>query len=556
MSDELFYFNGVNASTGAYLSPPMNAQELAQLARGETKSIEPDHLADLRDREAKKKSHLGVKAGVDPRDLAQTGWGVIFARDTPPAVRDALTPLLEFRKAQANQIKERYHEYIFQPEESKNAFLVRNGVGIGAVDPDKMPYYLLIVGDPEKIPYTFQYQLDVAYAVGRLHLDTPDDYALYAQSVVRAERDHVTRGKHAAFFGVANANDFSTQASANNLVKPLAAKLGAAQPDWTFDTWLAEAATKTRLEDLLREQAPALLFTASHGAAFDLGDSRQMKHQGALICQEWDPQAMQGKPLPQSMYYAMDDVTEDARVHGMISFHFACFGAGTPREDEYSETQPGMREAKQIAPYAFVAKLPKKLLAHPKGGALAVAGHIDRAWGASFLWNENIEQLGAFESAFKQLLDGYPIGAAMEFFNARYAELATSLSGDLAALKVGKRVDPKGLGTEWAATNDARGYAVLGDPAVRLNTGENGSAPQDADTAKTFHTLTLADAPTPTAPPALPESASFAVTNTAPEAAENSKTDLSLQATLDKMEQQIAALAETLKEIRAALQSK
>lgn len=531
MSENLFFFNGINAGTGEYLIPPLPAPQLVQVARGE--SIAPEHLLELKWRDAQRASHYGVKAGVDPTDLTQAGWGVIFASDADLALRDALRELLEHRQQQANKIQERYREYFgekgYRRGESKNLFLARQGAGPGAVDPDKVPYYLLIVGDPEKIPYSFQYQLDVAYAVGRIHFDTLDEYSQYAQSVVRAEKENVSRGKRAVFFGVANPDDPNTQASAEHLVQPLAEKMRASEPAWTIDTFLVEGATKGKLETLLKDDTPAFLFTASHGAGFELGDPRQVKHQGALICQDWNgPVAMQGRPVPQTMYYAMDDVTGDARVHGMVAFHFACFGAGTPREDEFTHLRQGIRERVQIAPSAFLAKLPKKLLAHPKGGALAVIGHIDRAWGSSFLWNQSVAQLSTFESTVQRLLDGYPVGAAMEFFNERYAELAASLSGDLEDLKYNKKVDPLELATTWTANNDARGYAVIGDPAVRLNVHAKTVALQT-------ETITLRA-----------ETQTEVV----------SGTDSEIEATLERMEQQIAELAATLKELRATIKSK
>lgn len=527
MSDQLLYFNGVNASNGAYITPPMPAEQLAQLARGET--IAPDQLAELKWRKGLGEAHMGVKEGIDPRDLAQAGWGVILPPNVDPAVQDALRPLLELRKAQATRLQNRYREYIYRPDESKNVFLARNGAGPGAVDPDRVPYYLMIVGDPEKIPYSFQYQLDVAYAAGRIQFDSTAEYAQYAQSVVRAEQDDFSLAKHATFFGVMNPDDPSTQASADRLVKPLADKLRGQKLEWTFDSYTAQDATKGRLENVIKDDTPALLFTASHGAGFDLGDPRQLKHQGALVCAEWGgPVAMKDKPIPQSMYYAMDDVPGEAHLHGLIAFHFACFGAGTPRYDEFSHLRQGLRERTQIAPSSFLARLPKKLLGHPKGGALAVIGHVDRAWGSSFLWDRSIDQLSTFESALARLLDGYPVGAAMEFFNERYAELATSLSSNLEDLKFNRKVDPLELANTWTANNDARGYVVLGDPAVRLRVnGKN-----------------RADSPQR-------ESLSLAAS-----ASQQTLLDTDrLDSTLAKLEQQVAALAETIKELRANIKS-
>jgi hypothetical protein len=546
MSEPLLYFNGVNAGTGTYLVPPMPASALATIARGD--AVNADTLADAKWRATQKQSHLGVKAGVDATDLAQAGWGVIFAQGENPAVRDALRELLDYRQAQANQSKERYREYWgddgYLPGESKNAFLARHGVGPGAVDPDKVPYYLLLVGDPEKIPYSFQYQLDVAYAVGRIHFDTTAEYAQYAQSVVRAEKGLVARGKRAVFFSAANPDDPSTQASTQNLAQPLADKMRVSQTAWTFDSYLADGATKTRLEALLKDDAPAFLFTATHGAGFDYGEPRQVKHQGALICQDWSgPKAMANRPIPQSMYYAMDDVPGDARVHGMIAFHFACFGAGTPRYDEFAHLRQGVKtilEPMQLAPYAFVARLPRALLAHPKGGALAVIGHVDRAWGASFLWNSKIEQLSTFESMLTRLLDGYPIGAAMEFFNERYAELAASLSSDLENLKKPYiKVNLDEFSMLWTANNDARGYAVLGDPAVRIQSQAR------APNAPVMESITLsAETSSPVAP-------NDALNTTASETSEQQ-----IEATIAKLERQVADLNATIQALRAALQSK
>jgi hypothetical protein len=65
-------------------------------------------------------------------------------------------------------------------------------------------------------------------------------------------------------------------------------------------------------------------------------------------------------------------------------------------------------------------------------------------------------------------MEGHPIGSAVEFFNERYAELATVLTQELYGIQNNKTPNTYFLATMWTAHNDARGYAIVGDPAVRL----------------------------------------------------------------------------------------
>jgi hypothetical protein len=120
--------------------------------------------------------------------LLARGWGVIFASDADPAIVEALRPLLELRRAQAGKLFRIYAgDTGHRPKQSKSQFLGCYGVTDGMpVDPELMPYYLLSVGEPERIPFAFQYELDVEYAVGRLCFSKPGEYAQFAHAVVAA----------------------------------------------------------------------------------------------------------------------------------------------------------------------------------------------------------------------------------------------------------------------------------------------------------------------------------------------------------------------------------
>jgi hypothetical protein len=476
-SDALLYFNGINGATGRYDLEPMAAAALSQAAQG-IPPRQPDdkaHLDELRRRfQRDTEAHFAPKEGVNPKNLAETGWGVIFAFGADPAVYEALSPLLKMRKQQAG---DKYKEYMGalayrgatadSPAESKQSFLARNGAGPGPVDPGIVPYYLLIVGDPDTIPFRFQYQLDVQYAVGRIHFETLAEYAAYAGSVVAAETGSLALKRRMAVFGVANQGDVATNMSRDELAAPLA-DWAAGQNGWAVEKYVSGDATKAKLAAVM-DDAPAFLFTASHGMCYDSDDARQEAQQGALLCQDWPGPSWQ-QAIPDGFLFAGDDVASDARIFGSITMHFACFGAGTPKLSDYSAA--GAPPA--IATRSFLGRLPQRLIAHPRGGALAVIGHVERAWGCSFHWNRAGSQTEVFKSTIKRLLEGHPVGSALEYFNGRYAELSSDLSTMLEDVKFGAAADPYEISALWTANNDARSYSVVGDPAVRLMLAENG----------------------------------------------------------------------------------
>ena len=269
----------------------------------------------------------------------------------------------------------------------------------------------MIVGHPEEIPYRFQYELDVQYAVGRLIFDTVQDYANYAASVVAAEKRDIVLPRAATFFGVANPGDRVMKLSADNLIEPLYNAFSKKNSGWDIRSIMRDGATKAHLQALLGgPETPALLMTASHGMGFPLGDPRQLQHQGALLCQDWPGQEAWGRrPISRDHYFAADDVAVNTNLLGLLAFFFACDGAGTPEVDEYSKK--AFAQPRPIAPFSFSAELPKKMLSHPRGRRLVVVGHIERAWSFSFDWPDGGAQTAVFESTLQRLFDGHPIGS-------------------------------------------------------------------------------------------------------------------------------------------------
>jgi hypothetical protein len=477
-------FNGIDATTGGY----------------SLSGLDPGQVLEVVSRRPSTGRPRGPIPGVDVKNLAASGWGVVFPRNVEAAVREALGPLLALRRRQVGNDRlfrvleydqERNDPPRAEQGESLEEFFLRHGVSFAQANPVELPYYLLLVGGPEAIPFSFQFQLDVQYAVGRLAFDTPEEYARYTDTVVAAEERRLTLPRRVALFGVLNEDDLATDLSTEQLVAPLADALAKAQearrngkgpgggagspeaaggtggPPWEIASVVGRGATKARLQALLGgDETPALAFTASHGLCFRPGHQCQLDRQGSLLCSDWPGPKKSPRPIPEESYLSAADVADGARPAGLVAFHFACYSAGTPLVDDFAVATGDRPEA--IAARPFVARLAQRLLGHPRGGALAVIGHVERAWGYSFFWQHLKAQVQPFAVAFEAMLDGCPVGGAMESFGQRYATLATQLVDALERREAGEAAVAARLKDLWTAHNDAKSYALLGDPAVRM----------------------------------------------------------------------------------------
>jgi hypothetical protein len=395
-------------------------------------------------------------------NLQLFGWGVIFAPGIDPAVRAALAELLEYRQAKAGKL---YHVLEYKQGETAAQFLTRHGAPVGLFDPEKVPYYLLIVGGPEVIPFDLQYGLGMNYAVGRLAFDTPEEYARYGRSLIAAETGQVALPPELGVFAPQHPHDIATRKLHEILIKPLLERLGRdeqparrrAVPKWKTTTALTEAADKARLSQLLGgSETPSLLFLVSHGVSFASGDPQQVLSQGALLCQDWPGSA--GK-VARDHYLAAEDIGDGARLLGVVAFLYGEFTGGTPDFDDFSFLNA---DRKRLAPRPFVSRLPQRLLAHPAGGALAIIGHVDRPWITL------VEPTSNVVGVLRRLMTGSTVGVAMQAMNQRYTQLAVRLGEELMATRDKDQKEQSQLQMLRTAVIDARNFIVLGDPAARL----------------------------------------------------------------------------------------
>ena len=431
---------------------------------------------------------LGPDATVsDPNDLTQTGWCVLFASDADPTIQQQLQPLIDLRRSQVVS-SDLFKVFagddpntggvLLNPDKSPQSaseWARLHGVSLNApVDPSIIPYYILIVGSPARIPFEFQAALKLQWLVGRLHFDDIADYGRYAAHVVAHEsKPWPTDGttiskKNAAVWVTRNQGDVATlllwRAITGDFRDGKRA-LGAGPFGFTVDVYADDAATKSQLADLMRGRSshgqPSVLFTGSHGLECPITEpAHQLTRQGSLITQAWSKgTAFVEKDDP--CKFTAADIPADNTLPGTMVFLFACYSAGCPAADNYYFNTDGSQIP--VAPEPLIAALPQALLAN---GSLAVIGHIDRAFPYAFVNLSGTPQIQTIRTPLELMMRGTRVGLAADSFSLAWSSMASLMQLPASATPNAQAV----LASLQAhiARDDARNYIVLGDPATRL----------------------------------------------------------------------------------------
>jgi hypothetical protein len=456
--------------TGRHLFKPMDDEDVIR-ALINAMEDNADHVQSLSRTTAEAVSYRGERqrATFDPGDPRAAGWTYLVNAADPR--RQEIAMILE-PLAKHRGMADPTEPLLYNGESSDDWFnwLHDNYYALD-LEGVRVPQYILVVGGPTRVPFLFQAVLGTVANVGRVDFDKLDDLRDYVAKLIRIETTaEPLVAEEAILFAPDVGLPDPTYFSRQYMVEPLAEQI---RHELRFETHtlIGDDATKANLLDILRTKKPALVYTASHGlGATDASVEIQKRYNGSICCQH------RGALTLDSLFSADDVPLEQAFLEGAVFFQFACFGYGTPAQSDYAHWIEGV--PKRYTDADFVAALPKKLLAHPKG-PIAFIGHLDTAFLHGFAdveaphilerWHARI---APFKKAAEQLLAVQPSGFAMHDMSTRYSVCNALITHTYdqqrrRRLSWNARLKARFL-DNWITRGDAQNYMVFGDPATRL----------------------------------------------------------------------------------------
>jgi hypothetical protein len=408
---------------------------------------------------------------LDRGDPEQAGWTFVVAQTDPRSQEyiEALRELAEVRK-----MHDPSSPLIFDAApEGWSDWINDELLGL-PTDGKPVPHFILLVGGPQYIPFHFQSVLDSFAQVGRLDFDDIRELKSYIRKLINLERAAEPAGQRAAvIFATDDGPNDPTHYSSRYMAMPLADHCQGKHGLPTSQLIGLEA-TKRNLLESVQKNNPVILYTATHGLGLGSQSSVQdrQRYNGSICC---DTTNLNGTDA----LFSADDVPSTPFLEGGVFFQFACHGYGTPDRSDFTHWLGDPQDcADSTCIDPFVAALPKKLLAHPRG-PIAYIGHVDLAFLHGFTDPHDLISIGRwskrmspFVAALDSILTTQPSGLAMEDINKRYNLANAVITG------VYNRIRGTSLSwtpeqeenfvDQWIYRTDAQNYILLGDPAARV----------------------------------------------------------------------------------------
>lgn len=472
------------------------------LAHGDDGSPILDHGADPRSAAgtagpaSRRRERFLADITANADDLAHQGWAIVAAADPEGArleamVRDLVRARAEEQGAEVLSIR--------VPPGMDSATATRWKAAVYPTlygeDEARRPRYLLILGDLDRVSLDTQHVLAQDGITGRLACAGDGGYGAYVDKVLGWQRAPSRHERARALFYTVHDGTGATTAGHTKLVQPCHERCVRAArdkprtfPASTIEAHGAPSPDPGELLGLAAARQPSVLLSMSHG----MGPPRRRRwtpaearrHQGAMSF------GAEGA-------LAAEDLASAPFLPGGLWIYFACFGAGTPRTSAYHHwlemlADQGMAELGPVNETlrgldeggGFVSGLGKAALANPDG-PLAVLSHIDLAWSYSY---EELRVGGAEDSRrvsgsnralnffqlISKLVAGARAGAASLALKLRLGAVGAELNAHYDRCKRAGEVEgatPEellALGNLWMLHQDLLGFALLGDPAIRL----------------------------------------------------------------------------------------
>ena len=412
----------------------------------------------------------------------EAGWTIFVNQDDPnkEAYKDIFAPLAERRGMikPGQPIEQNWFEIENEVIKDRNwdKWLSERYLWMSRME---RPRYVLLLGDTHWLPLGFQIDMSINAFVGRLAFDELDDYNAYVRKILFLESQDSPIVENQVLFV---APEFSlnkhaitaTQYSCQFLVAGLMNSVNQLGIDTI--ALFGKDATKNNFLHALKHSNPAVVFVAGPGlyaaTSNSLDDLGLMHKLNGAIC---FPEETKKRRSVES--FSAEDVDslppEEPLFYGSVVYQFSSFGYGMSAASDFSIWKDRFQFVQPEE--EFIAALPKKLVAHPKG-PVAYIGQLDLALinslGNAFSFDREAldPRLASLKITLEEMLSGHPPAYSIWELKEHYMSIMNYQLNVLKRTDILKSWNEKEKSKyvdRWLMLNDSKNYMIFGDPAAR-----------------------------------------------------------------------------------------